>query len=172
MLITSYSLKEVLKTLESISFTDTFADTDTQNESLSKALEKLADYAEANRLEPLKQFALNELSGYTDGDPNHAKPYPSYRTVNLDYFDRGGQSITNLNQQYSSYPLLNGLNKLELHRKNGMTLNLPAPVLSFLSQASNCEVRGGHVSPPQLQALFEQIRAEAIKRLNQSQDGF
>ncbi|CAN1210421.1 hypothetical protein TUMEXPCC7403_09515 [Tumidithrix helvetica PCC 7403] len=167
MLTKSCSLKEVVETLESVSFTNPETDLENQKESpsLSAALEKLAEFAQAHHLVALEQFALNELRGYTDSQQSSSASYPSYRVVALDYFDTGGQAMPSLSAQYGSYPLLNGLHKLELHLKNGLALNLPSPVLNFLSQAANREVRGGHVAPSRLQTLLESIRYEAIGKL-------
>jgi hypothetical protein len=156
-------IDEISAILESVSDRNLAADSEIQSNSLSlsSALEKLADFAQAHQLNSLRQFAIAELEGYTNNT------YPNYRVVELDYFDIGGQALPQLKPQYASYPLLNGLVKLELHLKNGLALNLPAPVLNFLSQAANREVRGGHVSPSQLLALLKSVRDAAIGKLNE-----
>jgi hypothetical protein len=82
----------------------------------------------------------------------------------LSYFDAGGQIVNGLNQ-YSSYPVVTGVCKLELHLKNGLTLILPKQILSFLSRVAGREVDTGHVSPALIKNLLETIRKETIVKL-------
>ncbi|NJL43075.1 MAG: hypothetical protein HC856_09295 [Pseudanabaena sp. RU_4_16] len=128
--------------------------------SLSDALLKLHDFAQANGQTALSQWAIAELNGYATD-----VTYPSYRTVSLQYFDSSGQAISSLSEPYGSWPLLNGVQILELHIKYGLTLKLPPEILDFLSQACDRKVFGGHVSPNQIEQLIAAIRTEAINQL-------
>ncbi|WP_146048671.1 hypothetical protein [Pseudanabaena sp. BC1403] len=121
---------------------------------LTQALEKCLTFADANSLVKLSEFIKQEIYGYGSSPP-------SYRYVQLSYFDAGGQLINGLNQ-YSIYPIVTGVCKLELHLKNGLTLILPKQILTFLSQVSGQEVDTGHVSPNLIKNLLETIRKETI----------
>ncbi len=124
---------------------------------LTQALEKCLLFAQANNSIDVCEFVKQELHGYSNQPPN-------YRYVRLSYFDAGGQCINGLNQ-YSIYPLVTGVRKLELHLKNGLTLILPKQILIFLSQVSGREVDTGHVSPDIIKKLLETIRKETIHRV-------
>lgn len=124
---------------------------------LTQALEKCLLFAQANNSVNICEFIKQELYGYSSQPPN-------YRYVNLSYFDAGGQFINGLDQ-YSSYPLVTGVYKLELHLKNGLTLILSKQILTFLSQVSGREVDTGHVSPDAINNLLETIRKETIRRV-------
>lgn len=132
-----------------------------EQEPLTDALEKLEEFARSQQQQALAQWANLELEGYSGEYLNHC---PSYRIVALSYFDTGGQVVPSLSEQYGSYPLFQGVRKLELHLKNGLTLTLPAEVTDFLSQACNRPIYGGHVSPAQLKSLLTNIRHEAIDK--------
>ena len=121
---------------------------------LTQALENCLLFAETNNLIELSEFIKQELYGYNSQPPSH-------RYVKLSYFDNGGQFINGLNQ-YSDYPVVTGVCKLELHLKNGLTLVLPKQILVFLSQVSGREVDTGHVSPAAIKNLLEVIRKEII----------
>ncbi len=95
---------------------------------LTRALEQCLTFAQANNCLELSEFIKQELYGYG------SQP-PTYRYVQLSYFDAGGQAINGLDQ-YSVYPVVTGIYKLELHLKNGLTLILPKQILTFLSQVS------------------------------------
>lgn len=125
---------------------------------LTQALEQCLLFSQANNLPDISEFVKQELDGYSASQP------PSTRSVQLVYFDRGGQAIAGLSQ-YSSYPLAIGVRKLELHLKNGLTLKLPAQILTFLSQIVGREVDTGHISPVQIMNSLENIRHFAIRRL-------
>jgi hypothetical protein len=131
-----------------------------QEGTLSAALLKLHDFAQANGHTDLAEWAIAELNGYAAD-----ATYPSYRTVSLSYFDRAGQAIPSLSEPYGSWPLLNGVQILELHGKHGLTLKLPPEILDFLSQACDRPVFGGHVSSNQIEELLAAVRAEAINKL-------
>jgi hypothetical protein len=124
---------------------------------LTQALEKCLAFAEANSDIELSEFVKQELYGY-------GGQTPSYRHLQLSYFDAGGQIVNGLNQ-YSSYPIVTGVCKLELHLKNGLTLILPKQILSFLSRVAGREVDTGHVSPDLIKNLLETIRKETIIKL-------
>ena len=124
---------------------------------LTQALEKCLLFAQANNSVDICEFIKQELHGYSSQPPN-------YRYVHLSYFDAGGQFINGLDQ-YSSYPLVTGVYKLELHLKNGLTLILSKQILTFLSQVSGREVDTGHVSPDAINNLLETIRKETIRRV-------
>jgi hypothetical protein len=125
---------------------------------LTQALEKCLLFSQAHNLPDITQFVRYELDGYGSSQP------PDSRSVQLIYFDRGGQAIAGLSQ-YSSYPLVIGVRKLEMHLKNGLTLKLPSPILTFLSQIAGREVDTGHVSPVQISNSLENIRHLTIRRL-------
>lgn len=131
-----------------------------ETEPIAEALLKLNAFAEVNGQADLGQWAIAELHGYSDRET-----YPSYRNLSLQYFDGGGQAIPSLSEQYGSWPVLNGVQQLELQAKHGLTIKPPPEVLDFLSQACDRKVFGGHVSPETLQQLFTAIRTEAIDRL-------
>jgi hypothetical protein len=131
-----------------------------ETEPLGEALFKLNVFAEASGQADLGQWAIAELHGYPGNET-----YPSYRNVSLQYFDGGGQSIPSLSEQYGSWPLLNGVQQLELQIKHGLTIKPPPEVLDFLSQACDRQVFGGHVNSESLQQLFAAIRQEATDRL-------
>jgi hypothetical protein len=124
---------------------------------LTQALEQCLLFAQARNLTDIAQFVRQELDGYSNSQP------PNSRSVQLIYFDRGGQAIAGLSQ-YSNYPLVTGVRKLELHLKNGLTLKLPPQILTFLSQIAGREVDTGHVSPEQIINSLESIRDSAIRR--------
>lgn len=123
---------------------------------LTQALEKCLSFTNANNSIELSTFIKRELYGYGCQPPSH-------RYVKLNYFDDGGQFINGLNQ-YSDYPVVTGVCKLELHLKNGLTLILPKQILTFLSQVSGREVASGHISPEAINNLLEIIRKEIIHR--------
>ncbi len=125
---------------------------------LSEALSALARYATAIDASELVAWATDELEGYTT-------PCPDYRTVAIGYFDVSGQSICGILDKYATWPLHHGIDRLEQHLKNGLTLRLPAPALQFLSQECGREVFGGHVTPEVLKSLLARIRCEAKQRL-------
>lgn len=125
---------------------------------LTQALEKCLLFSQANNLPDITEFVRQELDGYSSSQP------PNSRSVQLIYFDRGGQAIDGLSQ-YSNYPLVTGVRKLELHLKNGLTLKLPSQILTFLSQIAGREVDTGHVSPAQITSSLENIRHFIIRRL-------
>ncbi len=124
---------------------------------LTQALEKCLLFAQTQNLHELAHFIKQELDGYI-GQP------PSDRTVQLRYFDYGGQLVKGLDQ-YSVYPLGTGIRKLELHLKNGLTLMLPKQILSFLSKAAGREVDSGHISPTEINYLLDNIRVLVSKKL-------
>ncbi|GBO56431.1 hypothetical protein APA_4767 [Pseudanabaena sp. lw0831] len=124
---------------------------------LTQALEKCLAFAQANNSIELSEFIKQELYGY-------GSQTPSYRYLQLSYFDTGGQFINGLNQ-YSIYPVVTGVCKLELHLKNGLTLILPKQILTFLSQVSGQEVDTGHVSATLIKNLLETVRKETIHRV-------
>ena len=146
----SLSLDDILTALESRLESEEAID----KFALTQALEQCLLYAEANHFIYLVEFVKQELYGYISQPPSH-------RYVKLSYFDAGGQFINGLNQ-YSIYPVVTGVCKLELHLKNGLTLILPKQISTFLSQASGQEVDTGHVSPDLLKNLLETIRKETI----------
>ena len=125
---------------------------------LTQALEQCLLFSQANNLPDITQFVRYELDGYNSSQP------PDSRSVQLIYFDRGGQAIAGLSQ-YSNYPLVIGVRKLEMHLKNGLTLKLPSQILTFLSQIAGREVDTGHVSPVQISSSLENIRHFTIRRL-------
>ncbi|WP_019501873.1 hypothetical protein [Pseudanabaena sp. PCC 6802] len=131
-----------------------------ETEPLSAALLELNTFAEASGQVELCQWAIAELHGYSGNET-----YPSYRNLSLQYFDGGGQAIPSLSEQYGSWPVLNGVQQLELQIKHGLTIKPPPEVLDFLSQACDRQVFGGHVNPETLQQLLAAIRTEAINRL-------
>ena len=124
---------------------------------LTQALGQCLLYAEANHFIDLAEFIKQELYGYSSQPPSH-------RYVKLSYFDAGGQVVNGLNQ-YSDYPVVTGVGKLELHRKNGLTLILPKQILTFLAQVSGCEVDTGHVSPAVINNLLGIICKEINHRI-------
>jgi hypothetical protein len=124
---------------------------------LTQALEKCLAFANDNSSMELAEFIKQELYGYST-------QAPSYRYAQLSYFDAGGQFINGLNQ-YSIYPVVTGVCKLELHLKNGLTLILPKQILTFLSQVAGREVDTGHVSPDLIKNLLETIRKEVISKV-------
>jgi hypothetical protein len=125
---------------------------------LTRALEQCLSFAQANNCTDLSELIKQELYGYSSHPPN-------YRYVQLSYFDAGGQLINGLSQ-YSIYPVVTGVGKLELHLKNGMTLILPKQILTFLSQVSGREVDTGHISPAVINSLLGIIRNEIIYKIN------
>ena len=125
---------------------------------LTQALDQCLLFAHAHNLPDITEFVRLELDGYSSSQP------PDSRSVQLIYFDRGGQAIAGLSQ-YSSYPLVTGVRKLERHLKNGLTLKLPSQILTFLSQVVGREVDTGHVSPTQIINSLENIRHSIIRRL-------
>jgi hypothetical protein len=125
---------------------------------LTRALEQCLSFAQANNCIDLAELIKQELYGYS------SQP-PTYRYVQLSYFDVGGQLINGLSQ-YSIYPVVTGVCKLELHLKNGMTLILPKQILTFLSQVSGREVDSGHVSPAVITNLLEIIRNEITYKVS------
>jgi hypothetical protein len=131
-----------------------------ETQPLCAALLKLNIFAEGSGQVDLGQWAIAELHGYSDNEP-----YPSYRNVSLQYFDQGGQTIPSLSEQYGSWPILNGVQQLELQFKRGLTIKPPPEVLDFLSQACDRKVFGGHVSSEVLKQLLAAIRQEATERL-------
>jgi AbiTii len=131
-----------------------------QDGILSAALLKLHDFAQSNGHTDLAEWAIAELNGYAAD-----ATYPSYRTVSISYFDNAGQAIPSLSEPYGSWPLLNGVQILELHGKHGLTLKLQPEILDFLSQACDRTVFGGHVSPSQIEELLAAVRVEAINKL-------
>ncbi len=124
---------------------------------LTQALEQCLLLKEIDGSPHLAEFVKQELTGYS------SQP-PSYRYVQLSYFDAGGQFINGLTQ-YSSYPVVTGVRKLELRLKNGLTLMLPKQILAFLSQVSEREVDNGHISPTETQNLLETIQHEVIHKV-------
>ncbi len=138
-------LKEILTCLEA--------------QPLSAALSEIKDFAIAKNLSNLSAWTGNELYGYVSDD------YPQYRIVTLKYFDKSGQAIPDLSQQYGTWPLSSGIHKLETHLKHGLTLKLPPQVLDFLSQKSCSEVFGGYVEPQQLKQVVEAVHNEALLKL-------
>ncbi len=122
--------------------------------SLTQVLEQCLAFADASSAIELSEFIKQELYGY-------GSQTPSYRYLQLSYFDAGGQFINGLNQ-YSIYPIVTGVCKLELHLKNGLTLILPKQILTFLSQVSGQEVDTGHISPDLIKNLLETIRKETV----------
>lgn len=161
-MLDAHSFDTVLLALESEPPAEALDETGNgiQEGSLSAALLKLHDFAQANGQTALSQWAIAELNGYTT-----EAAYPSYRTVSLQYFDSSGQAIPSLSELYGSWPLLNGVQILELHIKYGLTLKLPPEILDFLSQACDRTVFGGHVSPNRIEELLTAVRAEAINQL-------
>jgi hypothetical protein len=131
-----------------------------ETELLSEAMLKLHAFAQANGRLDLSEWAIAELHGYPDD-----ALYPSYRNISLQYFDKSGQAIPSLSEQYGTWPLLNGIEQLESQVKYGLTLKLPPEILDFLSQACDRTVFGGHVNPSQIAELLTHVRAEAISRL-------
>jgi hypothetical protein len=127
---------------------------------LTRALEQCLTFAQANNCLELSEFIKQELYGYG------SQP-PTYRYVQLSYFDAGGQAINGLDQ-YSVYPVVTGIYKLELHLKNGLTLILPKQILTFLSQVSGREVDTGHVSPAVINSLLGIVRNEITSKINQN----
>jgi hypothetical protein len=125
---------------------------------LTRALEQCLSFAQANNCIDLSELIKQELYGYS------SQP-PTYRYVQLSYFDAGGQFINGLSQ-YSVYPVVTGVCKLELHLKNGLTLILPKQILTFLSQVSGREVDTGHVSPAMITNLLEIIRNEITYKIS------
>lgn len=125
---------------------------------LTRALEQCLSFAQANNCIELSELIKQELNGYS------SQP-PTYRYVQLSYFDAGGQFINGLSQ-YSVYPVVSGVCKLELHLKNGLTLILPKQILTFLSQVSGREVDNGHVSPTVITNLLEIIRNEITYKIS------
>ncbi|MBD2189552.1 AbiTii domain-containing protein [Pseudanabaena mucicola] len=121
---------------------------------LTHALEKGLAFAKMQNLNALETYISQELNGYGSQPPN-------YRYVNLSYFDDGGQAINGL-KQYSSYPVVTGVKKLEMHLKNGLTLMLPKQILGFLSQVSGRQVDSGHIAPSEISQLLETIRSQVI----------
>ncbi len=124
---------------------------------LTQVLEQCLLFAQTHDLTDIAQLIKQELDGYVD-------KLPSDRNVKLSYFDGGGQLVNGLNQ-YSNYPLVTGIRKLELHLKNGLTLRLPAQILTFLSEVAGREVDNGHVSPLEINNLLESIRDLIYQRL-------
>ncbi len=161
-MLDAHSFDTVLLALESEPPAEALDETGNgiQEGSLSAALLKLHDFAQANGQTALSQWAIAELNGYAT-----EAAYPSYRTVSLQYFDSSGQAIPSLSELYGSWPLLNGVQILELHIKYGLTLKLPPEILDFLSQACDRTVFGGHVSPNRIEELLTAVRAEAINQL-------
>ena len=127
---------------------------------LTQALEQCLLFAQTNKCIELAEFIKQELYGYSSQPPSH-------RYVQLSYFDAGGQIINGLNQ-YSSYPVVTGVRKLELHLKNGLTLILPQQILTFLSQVAGREVDSGHASPVAINNLLEIIRQEIIHQVSKN----
>jgi hypothetical protein len=124
---------------------------------LTQALEQCLLLKEIDSSSHLAEFVKQELTGYS------SQP-PSYRYARLSYFDAGGQFINGLTQ-YSNYPVVTGVRKLELRLKNGLTLMLPKQILTFLSQVSEREVDTGHISPTETQNLLKTIRHEVIHKI-------
>lgn len=124
---------------------------------LTKSLEQSLLFAQAHNLPDLVELIKKELFGY------NSQP-PSYRYVELSYFDTGGQFINGLSQ-YSIYPVGTGVSKLELRLKNGLTLMLPKQTLTFLSEVSGREVDTGHISSKVITNLLESIRQEVISKI-------
>ncbi len=124
---------------------------------LTQALEQCLLLTEINSSPHLVEFVKQELTGYS------SQP-PSYRYVHLSYFDAGGQFINGLTQ-YSSYPVVTGVRKLELHLKNGLTLMLPKQILSFLSEVSERKVDTGHISSTETQNLLKTIQHKVIHKI-------
>ena len=127
---------------------------------LTRALEQCLSFAQANNCIELSELIKQELYGYS------SQP-PTYRYVQLNYFDAGGQAINGLSQ-YSIYPVITGVYKLELHLKNGLTLILPKQILTFLLQVSGREVDTGHVSPAVISSLLEIIRKEITCKISKN----
>jgi AbiTii len=149
----SLSLDDILTALESRLESEEAID----KLPLTQALEQCLLYAEAHHFIDLAKFVKQELYGYSSQPPSH-------RYIKLGYFDTGGQFVNGLNQ-YSDYPVVTGVCKLELHRKNGLTLMLPKQILTFLSQVSGREVDTGHISPAVINNILEVIRKEIIHRI-------
>lgn len=127
---------------------------------LTRALEQCLAFAQVNNFIDLSELIKQELYGYS------SQP-PTYRYVQLSYFDAGGQAINGLDQ-YSVYPVVTGIYKLELHLKNGLTLILPKQILTFLSQVLGREVDTGHVSPAVINSLLGIVRNEITSKINQN----
>lgn len=127
---------------------------------LTRALEQCLAFAQANNFIDLSELIKQELYGYS------SQP-PTYRYVQLSYFDAGGQAINGLDQ-YSVYPVVTGVYKLELHLKNGLTLILPKQILTFLSQVSGREVDTGHVSPAVINSLLGIVRNEITCKISKN----
>jgi hypothetical protein len=127
---------------------------------LTRALEQGLVFAKMHSLDNLEAFISQELNGYGSQPPN-------YRYVSLSYFDDGGQVINGL-KQYSSYPVVTGVRKLEMHLKNGLTLMLPKQILEFLSQVSGRPVDAGHISPSEISKLLATIRSQATLKFTDS----
>lgn len=127
---------------------------------LTKALEQCLVFAQSHNLPEFSESIKQELYGYRDQPPN-------YRYATISYFDVGGQFINGLNQ-YSVYPIVTGVTKLELHLKNGLTLMLPKQILTFLSQVSGREVDTGHISSQVIVNLLESIRKELILKITKN----
>jgi hypothetical protein len=150
-----FSLEDILSALASHPESE-----ETNKLPLTQALEKCLLFLQANNSNDLGEFIKQEMYGYSSQPPN-------YRYIQLSYFDAGGQLINGLNQ-YSIYPLVTGVCKLELHLKNGLTLILPKQILTFLSQVSGREVDTGHVSPVVIKNLLEIIRKEIIDTVSKN----
>ena len=127
---------------------------------LTRALEQCLAFAQVNNFIDLSELIKQELYGYS------SQP-PTYRYVQLSYFDAGGQAINGLDQ-YSVYPVVTGVYKLELHLKNGLTLILPKQILTFLSQVSGREVDTGHVSPAVINNLLGIVRNEITCKISKN----
>ena len=147
------SLEDVLTALEvRLEFEEAIA-----QPQLTQVLEQCLLFAQAQNLADIAQLIKQELDGYIGESP-------SDRNVTLSYFDGGGQLVNGLNQ-YSSYPLVTGIRKLELHLKNGLTLRFPAQIVTFLSEVAGREVDSGHVSPLEINKLLENIRELIYQKL-------
>ncbi|MFZ4557405.1 MAG: hypothetical protein ACOYN8_13670 [Pseudanabaena sp.] len=154
--LTAPSLEHILAALEvRLELEEAIA-----NSPLTQALEQCLLFTQTHNLPDVAQFVKQELDGYSSSQP------PNNRLVHLVYFDAGGQAIDGLSQ-YSSYPLVTGVRKLERHLKNGLTLKLPSQILTFLSQVAGREVEIGHVSPAQIIHSLENIRNVTIRRFKQ-----
>jgi hypothetical protein len=127
---------------------------------LTRALEQCLAFAQVNNFIDLSELIKQELYGYS------SQP-PTYRYVQLSYFDAGGQAINGLDQ-YSVYPVVTGIYKLELHLKNGLTLILPKQILTFLSQVLGREVDTGHVSPAVINSLLGIVRNEITCKISKN----
>lgn len=149
-----FHLEDILASLESPLVTEEIID----KLPLTQALEQCLSFAQDHNFTDLYELIKQELYGYSS-------PPPSYRYVNLSYFDFGGQLINGLNQ-YSVYPVVIGVSKLELHLKNGLTLILPKQILTFLSQVSGREVDTGHIAPKVINDLLGTIRKEIIYKVS------